>query len=91
MRGKGTFQKFKNFKVKTKYIFLILQLNYSSAILFFHIRKNNLKNFRTLISALVAASSKAQVKCVNELIKAGATPNQRDSKGINTFENIKIK
>ena len=32
-------------------------------------------------SALVAASSKAQVKCVNELIKAGATCNQRDSKG----------
>ena len=32
-------------------------------------------------SALVAASSKAQIKCVNELIKAGAIPNQRDSNG----------
>ena len=32
-------------------------------------------------SALVAASSKAQIKCVNELIKAGADCNQRDSKG----------
>ena len=43
------------------------------------------ENLRTLISALVAASSKAQVKCVNELIKAGATPNQRDSKGKKNF------
>ena len=32
-------------------------------------------------SALNAAASKAQVKCVNELIKAGAVSNQRDSKG----------
>lgn len=32
-------------------------------------------------SALVAASSKAQIKCVNELIKAGAEVNQRDSNG----------
>ena len=32
-------------------------------------------------SALVAASSKAQIKCVNELIKAGADCNQRDSNG----------
>ena len=33
-------------------------------------------------SALVAASSKAQIKCVNELIKAGADCNQRDSNGM---------
>ena len=36
-------------------------------------------------SALVAASSKAQIKCVNELIKAGAEVNQRDSNGMKTI------
>lgn len=36
-------------------------------------------------SALVAASSKAQIKCVNELIKAGAEVNQRDSNGMRTI------
>ena len=38
-------------------------------------------------SALVAASSKAQIKCVNELIKAGADCNQRDSNGKSGISN----